>query len=157
MPSQSLISAHLSRTALALFLTAALACQGGEPSSGADDARASTGAATSSSTRNAYFGDLHLHTALSVDAYITNTRTLPDDAYRYAKGEPIDHLSGEKIQLRTPLDFLAVTDHAEFLGGVMAETHDFLASLDDVDASRISGLGVCASSGYMAAAVADDA
>ncbi|MEZ5557879.1 MAG: DUF3604 domain-containing protein [Pseudomonadales bacterium] len=66
--------------------------------------------------RNAYFGDLHLHTALSVDAYITQTRTLPDDAYRYAKGEPIDHVSGTRVQLRTPLDFLAVTDHSELLG-----------------------------------------
>ncbi|MDH5736712.1 MAG: DUF3604 domain-containing protein [Gammaproteobacteria bacterium] len=66
--------------------------------------------------RNAYFGDLHMHTALSVDAYITNTRTLPDDAYRYAKGEAIDHVSGGKIQLSEPLDFMAVTDHAEIIG-----------------------------------------
>lgn len=66
--------------------------------------------------RNAYFGDLHVHTALSVDAYITNTRTLPDDAYRYAKGEAIDHISGKQIQISTPLDFMAVTDHAEIIG-----------------------------------------
>lgn len=66
--------------------------------------------------KQAYFGDLHLHTALSIDAYITGTRTLPDDAYRYAKGEPIDHLSGQKVQLAAPLDFLGVTDHSELIG-----------------------------------------
>ncbi len=71
-------------------------------------------------TRNVYFGDLHLHTALSVDAFITNTRTMPDDAYRYAKGEAIDHVSGEKIRIHTPLDFLAVTDHAELIGVAVA-------------------------------------
>jgi hypothetical protein len=70
--------------------------------------------------RQAYFGDLHLHTALSIDAYITGTRTLPEDAYRYAKGEPIDHVSGEQIRIGTPLDFLAVTDHAEIIGVAMA-------------------------------------
>ena len=73
-------------------------------------------AATGNPLRNAYFGDLHVHTALSVDAFITNTRTLPDDAYRYAKGEPIDHVSGKQIQIGTPLDFMAVTDHSEILG-----------------------------------------
>jgi len=66
--------------------------------------------------KQAYFGDLHMHTALSIDAFITGTRTLPDDAYRYAKGEAIDHVSGEKIRLATPLDFLAVTDHSELIG-----------------------------------------
>jgi len=66
--------------------------------------------------KQAYFGDLHMHTALSFDAFITGTRTMPDDAYRYARGEPIDHVSGLKIQLATPLDFLGVTDHSEVMG-----------------------------------------
>jgi hypothetical protein len=70
--------------------------------------------------RNAYFGDLHVHTALSLDAFITNTRTLPDDAYRYAKGEAIEHVSGQRIQIGTPLDFMAVTDHAEVIGVAQA-------------------------------------
>ena len=66
---------------------------------------------------NVYFGDLHLHTRYSNDAFrgYGTTRT-PDDAYRYAKGEAIRHLGGIEIQLNTPLDFLAVTDHAENLG-----------------------------------------
>ncbi len=67
--------------------------------------------------RNAYFGDLHVHTRLSFDAYIFNVRASPDDAYRYARGEPIRHALGYDLRLTdAPLDFLAVTDHAEYLG-----------------------------------------
>src|SRR4051812_2616608 len=65
--------------------------------------------------RNVYFGDLHLHTMLSFDAFTLGTRTTPDDAYRYAKGEAIDYL-GNKIQRKVPLDFLGVTDHSEYMG-----------------------------------------
>ncbi|MCA9505085.1 MAG: DUF3604 domain-containing protein, partial [Myxococcales bacterium] len=61
----------------------------------------------------AYYGDLHVHTALSADAWLMGTRAPLEDAYRYAKGEPIDHVSGTPIQARRALDFLAVTDHAE--------------------------------------------
>jgi len=67
--------------------------------------------------RNAYFGDLHVHTSYSFDAYIFNVRATPDDAYRYAKGETIKHAAGFDVRLTdAPLDFLAVTDHAEYLG-----------------------------------------
>jgi Protein of unknown function (DUF3604) len=66
--------------------------------------------------REAYFGDLHVHTRFSSDAFIFNTRATPDDAYRYAKGEGIQHAGGFELKLPEPLDFLAVTDHAEYLG-----------------------------------------
>jgi hypothetical protein len=67
--------------------------------------------------RNVYFGDLHLHTRNSFDAYIFNVRASPEDAYTYAKGGKIKHAMGFDLQLDTgPLDFLAVTDHAEYLG-----------------------------------------
>ncbi|MFN3211743.1 MAG: DUF3604 domain-containing protein [Henriciella sp.] len=70
-----------------------------------------------SPTKNAYFGDLHVHTRNSFDAYIFATRRTPDDAYRFAKGEKIPHDGGYDIQLEgPPLDFLAVTDHGEYLG-----------------------------------------
>ena len=65
---------------------------------------------------NAYFGDLHVHTSWSFDAFIYNTRTTPDDAYKYAKGEGIKDFMGEQIKLKRPLDFLAVTDHSEYMG-----------------------------------------
>ncbi|WP_438864388.1 DUF3604 domain-containing protein [Neptunicella sp.] len=71
--------------------------------------------------RNAYFGDLHIHTRHSYDAYLFNVRTSPDDAYNYAKGKTIKHPLGYDLKLHSPpLDFLAVTDHAEYLG-VLAE------------------------------------
>ncbi len=67
--------------------------------------------------RNAYFGDLHIHTRNSFDAFIFNVRVTPDDAYRYARGEALTHPAGFEIKLPgPPLDFVAVTDHAEYLG-----------------------------------------
>jgi uncharacterized protein DUF3604 len=66
--------------------------------------------------RNAYFGDLHVHTEYSFDAYNFGTTATPYDAYRYARGGAIPHPSGYEVQLRSPLDFYAVTDHAMFLG-----------------------------------------
>lgn len=72
--------------------------------------------------KRAYFGDLHLHTALSFDAYLFNTNTLPEDSYRFARGEAVNYL-GRTIKRKAPLDFLAVTDHSEFLG-VMRQVDD---------------------------------
>ncbi len=68
--------------------------------------------------RNAYFGDLHVHTKLSFDAYIFNVRATPEDAYRYAKGEPLMHAGGYQARLSEPLDFVAVTDHSEYIGAI---------------------------------------
>jgi hypothetical protein len=67
--------------------------------------------------RNAYFGQTHLHTSWSPDAYIFgNTVTGPAEAYQYATGKPIKHPAGYEVQIRTPLDFQGVTDHAEYVG-----------------------------------------
>ena len=65
-----------------------------------------------------YWGDTHLHTNYSPDAYALLTTTAdPDTSYRFAKGLPvIADLSRARVQIRTPLDFLVVTDHAEFMG-----------------------------------------
>ena len=65
---------------------------------------------------NVYWGDTHVHTALSGDAYAMGTRLTPDDAYRFAKGETVRANGGEEVRLRRPLDFLMVSDHAENLG-----------------------------------------
>lgn len=65
--------------------------------------------------RNAYFGETHMHTALSLDAYIGGARLMPSDSLRFAKGEPVI-VNGQHKQLRRPLDFAAVTDHVEYLG-----------------------------------------
>ena len=69
-----------------------------------------------SASRVALFGDLHIHTGLSIDAYMNGTREGPDAAYRYAQGEPIPSPSGSTLQILKPLDFQAVTDHGGFLG-----------------------------------------
>jgi len=67
---------------------------------------------------NLYWGDTHLHTNLSPDAFIKgNTTATPDDSFNFAKGAPvIDANSRAKIKMDTPLDFLVVTDHAEYVG-----------------------------------------
>jgi len=67
--------------------------------------------------RQAYFGDLHVHTGNSFDAYVFGTRRTPDEAYLFAKGESIPHDGGGDMQIQGgPLDFYAVTDHGEYLG-----------------------------------------
>lgn len=66
--------------------------------------------------RQAYFGDLHVHTAWSLDSYINLTRAGPRAAYRFARGEPVELTGGRTAQLERPLDFAAVTEHAEYLG-----------------------------------------
>ena len=66
--------------------------------------------------RLAFFGDLHVHTTYSFDAYAFGTLATPADAYRFARGEEILHPGGFPVALREPLDFYAVTDHAMFLG-----------------------------------------
>ena len=69
--------------------------------------------------REPYFGETHVHTSWSFDAYVFgNTKTGPEDAYKYAMGEPIDHPAGYKVKITRPLDFMAVTDHAEYAGVV---------------------------------------
>ena len=70
--------------------------------------------------RNPYYGDLHVHTKYSFDAYVFGVTASPDDAYRYAKGAAVKHPLGYEMKLREPLDFYAVTDHGFYMGMIQA-------------------------------------
>ncbi|MCP5041757.1 MAG: DUF3604 domain-containing protein [bacterium] len=101
-----------------------------------------------SDERLAFFGDLHVHTTYSFDAFAFGTLATPYDAYRYAKGEAIMHPGGFEMQLRKPLDFYAVTDHAMFLGVVPAAAdtstrfsqYDVAKQLNDLNAPDNFGI-----------------
>ena len=62
---------------------------------------------------NAYFGDLHVHTKISIDSFLRKNMLTMADAYRFAKGAAVTVAGGETVQLSRPLDFVALTDHAE--------------------------------------------
>ena len=78
---------------------------------------------TSPADRQPFYGDLHLHTGWSFDAWgMYGMQTTPAEAYQFASGEAIDFM-GHRVQARRPLDFVAVTDHAEYLA-VLNELDD---------------------------------
>jgi len=68
--------------------------------------------------KNVYFGDTHLHTNRSADAFSVGNENLgPVDAYRFARGQAVTAHNGMQVQLRRPLDFLVIADHGEYLNG----------------------------------------
>ena len=68
--------------------------------------------------QNLYWGDTHLHSRNSADAYsLGNMNLTAADAYRFARGEELTANNGMRVRVRRPLDFLVVSDHAEYLGG----------------------------------------
>ena len=69
--------------------------------------------------RNVYYGEQHLHTSWSFDAYAFGDRlTGPEQFYQYALGQPTLHPGGYKVQITKPLDWGAVTEHSEYMGMV---------------------------------------
>ena len=74
-------------------------------------------AQTRNPDREAYFGETHVHTSWSLDAWLIGNRiTDPGDAYKYFKGEPIKHPLGFEVKIDMPLDWAGVTDHSEYVG-----------------------------------------
>lgn len=108
--------------------------------------------ASAADERHAYFGDLHVHTRFSFDAFMFGTRATPDDAYRYARGEAITHPAGYQIQLDRPLDFYAVTDHGFFLGMWSAMTDPQHPLANDPQARRFLDAQTAAERGLVYAA-----
>src|ERR1017187_9373473 len=95
---------------------------GAQPADQAQSTQAAGPRPARNPLKNAYFGDLHLHSGYSMDAFAFGTRTTPEDSYRYAMGETVEYM-GKPQKRNAPLDFLAVTDHAEYLG-VVRDTID---------------------------------
>ena len=136
MNKNSHSSLTLRRTSLFAITAMLAACQPGDQTTEAVQEETSTATTVSYSQdreacsyqeplRTALFGDLHVHTTFSFDAYAYGVQTTPDDAYRFAKGEAIPHLPLDEdgkmsgtVKIDRPLDFVAVTDHAEYLGEV---------------------------------------
>ncbi len=109
---------------LALPLAAHMdAAQAQTSASAAPQASSSAGAGAASANvpfypqREAFYGDLHLHTIYSFDAYLLfGAKIDPDAAYRFAKGESVSYLGRDIHRVSPPLDFMAVTDHSENIG-----------------------------------------
>src|SRR5262252_1500148 len=79
--------------------------------------------AKASKYKTAFFGNLHQHTMNSLDAFSFGTRARPADAYLFAKGQTqitigaaTNEPAGPTVTIDRPLDFLAVTDHSEWMG-----------------------------------------
>jgi len=86
-----------------------------------------------SETKNAYFGNLHIHTSWSFDGFTNGSLTEPDDAYRWAQGESIPGGGdGTPLKIKVPLDWYAVSDHAEWMGmfKMMADPNTPIGQLD---------------------------
>lgn len=85
-----------------------------------------TSPAVADSSRELLWGDTHLHTAYSFDAFLNGNRSAdPDTAYRWAKGLPVIHpYHRARVRVKDPLDFLVVADHAEFLGVIRKLYYD---------------------------------
>jgi hypothetical protein len=115
------LASLVSRVAIAATAGSALA------SAGAQDP------AAAAAPRHAYFGNVHVHTGYSFDAFTNGTLTTPSSAYDWAQGKPIPgSKSGPQLKIRRPLDFYAVSDHAEYMGvfRLMADPDDPLSKLE---------------------------
>jgi hypothetical protein len=117
----------LSRMTLAVFgasVAAVAACSGPAEKAASPAPQAAPAAQTveqleaavrENPLKEAYFGETHVHTSFSLDAYIGGARLTPDEAYKFAQGKDVT-IQGQTHNIRKPLDWTAVSDHAEFIG-----------------------------------------
>jgi len=107
-------------TALAGCAAIALAGCDGNPLARQAETKSEAEVAQAEFPQRVYWGDSHLHTDNSIDAYGFGTRLGPEEALRFARGEEVTSTLGLKARLARPLDWLAITDHSEGLGGTKA-------------------------------------
>jgi hypothetical protein len=91
----------------------------GQPDAPAQEAPAEAAPAAqpeASGTTNVYFGDTHLHTALSIDAGTIGNRLGLEEAYKFTRGEEVTSSGGLQAQMRRPLDFVVIADHSDGMG-----------------------------------------
>jgi len=86
--------------------------------------------------KEAFFGETHIHTSSSMDAFIGGNRMTPYDAYRFAKGEEM-MVNGSPHKIKRPLDFCAVSDHAEYLGETYTLMNEGSPGYDDPVAKQM--------------------
>jgi hypothetical protein len=89
--------------------------------------------------KEAYFGEQHVHTSYSLDAYIGGARLTPDDAYRFARGETMT-VNGQPHNIGRPLDWAAITDHAEYLGEMYSTQVEGAPGHDNAQLAELRGL-----------------
>jgi hypothetical protein len=106
---------------------AALAAAGAQAQAAAQEPR--------NPLRNAYFGDLHVHSGNSFDSASVGITVQPEEAYRFARGETVEYM-GRQVRRNATLDFLAVTDHSEYMG-VLREIVEPDGPFTDTDWPRI--------------------
>jgi hypothetical protein len=112
-----MIDARIRRLLTGLFLAALAASPAGAESAGEPGREPGK----ANPLKNVYFGEQHLHTSASPDAFAVGTRGTWEDAYKWALGQEVKlSTTGETMKKSTPYDFVAITDHAEYFG-VMPE------------------------------------
>ena len=109
----------MAKTIAALMSVSLLALAGCDREAGSGG-KADVQVAETEFPERVYWGDTHLHTANSVDAFGFGVRLGPEEALRFAQGEEVTATTGIKAKLSQPLDFLVIADHSDGLGATKA-------------------------------------
>ncbi|MFM2411610.1 MAG: hypothetical protein RL481_2438 [Pseudomonadota bacterium] len=89
-------------------------------SKAADSQEAGDNEVTDGVATKLLWGDTHLHTSNSIDAFGFGVKLGPEEALRFARGEEVTSTWGLKAKLDRPLDFLVIADHSGGLGATKA-------------------------------------